>query len=145
MIGREKRVLPRHYLEQGMSKAAIARHVGVSRETIYRWIATGQLDRDLDDEAVRYRARPPAPSKLDPYKPIIEARLAEYPKLTATRLFKEVQAAGYAGSYSQVKRYVRRARPRPLPEPVQRCETPPGHQGQVDIADFQLPWASGMP
>ncbi|MCY3610057.1 MAG: hypothetical protein OXH51_00775 [Gemmatimonadetes bacterium] len=28
MIRREKRVLLRHYLEQGMTKAAIARHVG---------------------------------------------------------------------------------------------------------------------
>ena len=68
MIGREKRVLLRHYLEQGMPKAAIARHVGVSRDTIYRWIATGQLDRDLDEEAVSYRSRLPVPSKLDPYK-----------------------------------------------------------------------------
>ena len=140
MIGRGKRVLLRHYLEQGMTKAAIARQVGVSRDTIYRWIRTGQLDRDLDEEAVRYGPRPPVPSKLDPYKAIIEARLAEYPKLTATRLFKEVRDAGYPGSYSQVKRYVRRVRPRPPEEAVQRFETPPGHQGQVDFADFRLPW-----
>lgn len=80
------------------------------------------------------------PSKLDPYKAIIEARLAEYPKLTATRLFKEVRDAGYPGSYSQVKRCVRRVRRRPPEEPVQRFETPPGHQGQVDFADFRLPW-----
>ncbi len=25
-------------------------------------------------------------------------------------------------------------------QPVQRFETPPGHQGQVDFADFRLPW-----
>ena len=47
MIGRAKRVLLRHYLEQGMTKAAIARHMGVSPDTIYRWIATRQLGRDL--------------------------------------------------------------------------------------------------
>ena len=29
MYGREKHVLLRHYLEQGMSKAAIARELGV--------------------------------------------------------------------------------------------------------------------
>ena len=45
MIGRETRVLLRHYLEQGANKAAIARQVGVSRRTVYRWIASGQLDR----------------------------------------------------------------------------------------------------
>ena len=34
MIGREKRVLLRHYLEQGMNKAAIARDLGISRRTV---------------------------------------------------------------------------------------------------------------
>ena len=134
---REAGVL-RHYLEQGVPKAAIARHVGVSRETIYRWIATGQLDRDLDGEAVRYRPRAPAPSKLDPYKGIIDTRLADYPRLSAVRLFNEVQAAGYRGGYGQVKRYVRGVRPQEPVEPVRRFETLPGHQGQVDFADFRL-------
>ena len=46
MIGREKRVLLRHYLEQGMNKAVIARDLGVSRRTVYHWIETGQLDRE---------------------------------------------------------------------------------------------------
>ena len=35
VIGREQRVLLRHYLEQGMSKAAIARHLRISRRTVY--------------------------------------------------------------------------------------------------------------
>lgn len=26
---------------------------------------------------------------------------------------------------------------------MQRFETPPGHQGQVDFADFRLPWGKG--
>ena len=47
MIGREKRVLLRHYLEQGMNKAVIARDLGVSRRTVYHWIETGQLDREF--------------------------------------------------------------------------------------------------
>ena len=66
MIGRETRVLLRHYLEQGMSKAAIARQVGINPRTVYRWIAAGQLDRELDDGAVRYGPRRSRPSKLDP-------------------------------------------------------------------------------
>ena len=140
MIGREQRMLLRHYLEQGLTKAAIARQVGVSRSTVHRWIATGQLNRDLDGEAVRYGPRALVPSKLDRYKGIIEARLASHPKLTAMRLFREVQAAGYEGSYNQVKRYVRGIRRAPVPEPARRFETPPGHQGQVDFASFRLPW-----
>ena len=87
MIGREKRVLLRHYLEQGMNKAVIARDLGVSRRTVYHWIETGQLDRELDEERVGYGPRCLMPSKLDPYKPLIDTRLKEYPKLTAVRLF----------------------------------------------------------
>ena len=139
MIGREARVLLRHYLEQGMRKAAVARQVGVSRRTVYRWIASGQLGRELDDEAVRYGPRSSRPSKLDPHKGIIRARLAEYPDLSAVRLFQEVQSAGYAGGYDQVKRYAGTVRPRPTEAPVQRFEIPPGRQGQVDFAEFRLP------
>ncbi len=118
MIGRETRVLLRHYLEQGVSKAAIARQLGISRRTVYRWIASGQLDRELDDGAVQYGPRARRVSKLDPYKGVIEARLAEYPELSAVRLFDEVRAAGYAGGYDQVKRYVREVRPG-VPEVVE--------------------------
>ena len=49
MFGRETRMLLRHYLEHGTSKSALARELGVSRDTIHRWIRDGDLDRDLDD------------------------------------------------------------------------------------------------
>jgi len=140
MIGREKRVLLRHYLERGLSKSSIARQLGISRRTVYHWIKTGQLDRELDDLAVSYGPRRPMPSKLDPYKAMIRARLQSYPRLSATRLHAEVQAAGYPGSYTQVKRYVRKVRPQAPADPVVRFETPPGKQAQVDFAEFRMPW-----
>jgi hypothetical protein len=46
-------------LKQGLSKAEIARMLGVSRQTLYHWINTEQLDRDLDNGPVRYTPRPP--------------------------------------------------------------------------------------
>jgi len=140
MIGREKRVLLRHYLERGMSKAAIARKLGISRRTVHHWIETGQLDRELDDERVEYGPRRPMPSKLDPYKALIDTRLQDYPKLSAVRLHEEVRAAGYPGSYTQVKRYVRKVRPQGPEDPVVRFETPPGKQAQVDFAECMMPW-----
>ena len=140
MYGREQRVLLRHYLEQGLSKAEIARELGVSRRTVYDWISSGQLDRELDDEPVRYAARPPVARKVDRFRGIIAARLAEFPQLSAVRLFEEIRAAGYGGGYTQVKDCVRQVRPTPAAEPVVRFETPPGHQGQVDFAEFRLPW-----
>lgn len=139
MYGRERRVRLREYLGQGWTKAALARKFGVSRRTVFHWIKTGQLDRDLDDEAVRYQKRPPVPRKIDQFRPVIEARLAEYPRLSAVRIYEEIRAAGYEGSYSRLKVYVREVRPVPV-EPLVRFETPPGHQAQVDFAHFRLPW-----
>jgi transposase len=140
MYNREKRVLLREFLEQGWSKTALAQKLGIHRRTIYHWIATGQLDRDLDVERVRYSGRPPVGRKIDPYLGIIHTRLEQFPKLSSVRLFEEMHAAGYEGKYTQVKEYVRKVRPAPPPEPLVRFETPPGHQGQVDFAHFRLPW-----
>jgi transposase len=91
MHTRETRVLLRHYLEQGVSKRELARRFSIGRRTIYNWIKTGQLDRDLDNREVRYRPRPPVGSLLDRYKAIIQARLEAFPLLTAQRLFDELQ------------------------------------------------------
>jgi transposase len=139
LIGLETHVLLRHYLNDGLSKRAMARHLGIDRRTINRWIAAGELDRDLD-ELPKYGPRPPRDSKLAPYTAIIRARLDLYPELSSVRLLEEVRAAGYTGSYSRVRDYVRRVRPRPTPEPPNRFETPAGKQAQVDFAEFQLPW-----
>ena len=125
---------------QGTKKTELADKLGISLRTVYHWIETQQLDRDLDDETVRYKARPPVAKKLDGYRGIIEARLTEFPRLSAQRLFDEVRAAGYAGGYTQLKEYVRSVRPVPPPEPLVRFETAAGHQAQVDFASFTLPW-----
>lgn len=133
-------MLLRHYLETGMSRRAIARKLKISRDTLYRWIREGDLDRDVDDSPMHYGPRPPVPTKLDPYKLIIQARLDAFPDLSSVRLLEEIQAAGYAGGYSQLAQYVRTARPRSEPEPIVRFETPPAHQAQVDFAEFKFPW-----
>src|SRR5512144_103063 len=140
MFGRETRMLLRHYLEQGASKSELARQLGVSRDTIHRWVREGELDRDLDTTPVRYGPRRPVPTKLDAYKAIIETRLAAYPALSAVRLLDEIRAAGYTGGYTQLKAFVQRVRPTPAPEPVIRFETPAGRQAQVDFARFAFPW-----
>src|SRR6185295_18545952 len=106
MFGRETRMLLKHYLEQGTTKSALARQLGISRDTIHRWIRAGDLDRDLDTTSIRYGPRLPVPTKLDAYKAIIEARLAAFPELSAVRLLAEIHAAGYTGGYSQLKAFV---------------------------------------
>jgi predicted DNA-binding transcriptional regulator AlpA len=139
MHGREQRVLLRHYLEQGLTKTAIAEMVGVDRTTIYRWIRNGQLDRDLDEAPVRYAARRSVPWKLDSYNAIIRERLKQYPELSAVRLFDPRivppsagpdRAPGAAASpgprrLSGRSRYA--ARPR-----ANRSPAPPGALGRRD-------------
>ena len=124
MHGWETRMLLKYYLERGVSKAAVARRFGVSRRTIHEWVETGPLDRDLSSGGARYAPLPAMPHKLAPYTGIIEARLEEFPGLSAKRLFDEVRAV----------------RPREPVEAVVRFETPAGRQGQVDFATFTLPW-----
>ena len=138
MIGWGRRVLLRHYLDEGLAVTEISRELGISRQTIYRWINEGELDRDLEE--VRYGPRPPVPTKLDPYRAIVRERLEEYPELTAVRLLAEIRAAGYPGGYTQLREYVRKVRPRPPADPLVRFETDPGVQGQVDFAHFRFPW-----
>lgn len=112
-------MLLKHYLEL-LSTMAIAERIGVSGWTIYHWIKSGQLDRDLDAETVRY---PPRPTKLDPYKAMICERL------------------------TQLRDFVRKIRPVPPAEELIRFETPPGQQGQVDFPQVrcrgQAPRAHG--
>ncbi len=129
-------VLLKHLLDSGLPQTAIADRLGVDRRTVHRWIAGGVTEQVAD--APRERVR--QPTKLAPYEPIIHARLATYPELSAVRLLAECQAAGYPGSYTQLKHFVHHVRPRPEPEPSIRFETPPGHQGQVDFAECLFPW-----
>jgi transposase len=126
-------------LDQGLTKTAIAKQLGVSRRLIYHWIQTGQLDRDLD-APVPPRVRLAGSTKLAPFHPIIATRLDTYPELSAVRLFDEIRAAGYRGGISQLREWVQHVRPRATPEPVVRFETAPGLQAQVDFAECRFPW-----
>jgi transposase len=125
--------------EAGGDRAEAARRVGVGRTTMYRWIKAGLLDQPIETIQARYKARPAIPTKLEQYTPLIEARLAEFPRLSGTRLLAECRAAGYTGGVTQLRAFVQRLRPAPE-APVVRFETEPGQQAQVDWAHCRLPW-----
>lgn len=110
MFDIETRIQMRHYLEQGLSKTATARLLGISRRTVYNWIEAGELERDPGDRTLMYGPRAPRPRKIDPYKVYLDRRLSDYPDLTAARLYREIRQEGYPGGYGQVKRYVREQR-----------------------------------
>ncbi|MCG0279015.1 MAG: hypothetical protein L5656_10930 [Thermanaeromonas sp.] len=94
----------------------------MDRKTVYR---------ALSQESYQGKKRKAKSSILDPYKPYIEERLSKY-NLTATRLFREIKAQGYSGSYDTVKKFVASIREEQPGPACVRFETEPGEQGQVD-------------
>ena len=104
---------------------------------IYHWIATGQLGRDLT--RVARRARASRRTKLDRYTPIITERPRRVPGALAVRLMEEIRAAGYTGGYTQLRSTSAQVRPR-RGGAGRAVRDKPGHQAQVDFAEFQFPW-----
>jgi transposase len=142
MFGRETRMLLRHYLEHGTSKSALARELGVSRDTIHRWIRDGDLDRDLDDRPVQYGPRRPPPTKLDPYRAIIETASPPIPRCPPCGCSRRSGPPATPAGIRSSPRWCGSSGPAPVPEPVVRFETPAGRQAQVDFAEFHFRGAS---
>jgi transposase len=120
---------------QGVKLAVIARQVGVDRKTVRKYIARGV-------DVPTYGPRQPRERLLDPYIDYLRARLEAYPGLSAQRLARELGERGYTGGYSTVRDTVRSMRRAGGGKPYAvRFETPPGHQAQVDFAQFRVRFA----
>lgn len=117
----------------------LAEKLVVSRRTVHLGIATGQPERDADENALRYRVRPAVDRKIDPCRGIIQARMEAYPRLSAVRLYDEIRQAGYEGGYTQFKDYMKTSRPMSA-DPAVRFETTHRRQAQVDLAHSSLHW-----
>ncbi|QBQ54426.1 IS21 family transposase [Nitrosococcus wardiae] len=115
---------------QGLGIRAIARRLGVSRNTVRKALR--------GEEPPRYRRRVRA-SKLDPYKDYLRARVeaAKPAWLPATVLYREITERGYRGEISILRDWLRTLKARTAPEPVVRFETAPGEQMQVDWIVFR--------
>ena len=98
------RMLLKHYLDQGPDQDGAVETVEGEPEDdpLLDRVQTAGSRRGRWGQTC-YSPRPAVASKLDPYKGIIKARLQEFPKLSAQRLFDEVRAAGYGGGYSRVR------------------------------------------
>lgn len=116
---------------QGHSVKAIARQLGVSRNTVRKYLR----DRALTPQ---YPTRTARPSKIDPFKDyLLERQTAAKPYwIPATVLLREIQALGYDGGISTLKAFIGSHR-QMASDPIVRFETPPGHQLQVDFTTIR--------
>jgi transposase len=97
---------------EGRGLREIARHLGWGLHTVQR------LDRAATwQELADGRWKGPRPSKLDPFRPYLDQH-ADGARGSIRRLFLEIQALGYDGSYPVVRHYLARNRParEPLPQ-----------------------------
>lgn len=116
---------------QGVSIREISRQLGVSRNTVRRYLH--------DDAEPAYAARPQRPGKLGPYADYIRERVAAArPEwIPATVLCREIRALGYQGGERLLRYFLAELKPTPRPDPVVRFETEPGQQMQVDWGVFR--------
>jgi transposase len=129
VLSQEAAVEIRVLARQGKSIRQVARDLGISRNTVRRYLRAR--------EAPRYRKRAPRAGKLDPFKTSVVARVhaASPAWIPAIVLLSELRERGDQGGYTTLKDYLSPLKAKPAaPEPVVRFETDPGEQMQVDWA-----------
>lgn len=108
---------------QGKSIRAIARELGIARNTVRRYLRG-------KPEAV---PRPKRASMLDPYKAQIHRWMQEDHLYNCESMLERLREQGYQGNGTILRAYVRPFRPRNVGhQPVMRYETKPGEQMQYD-------------
>lgn len=122
----EARIVRCHFVE-GWGVNTIAAQLGVHHSTV---------DRVLCQAGLPKPERSKRGSILEPFYPLIVETLAQYPKLSAARLYTMAVARGYTGGPSHFRARVAQLRPRPLSEAFLRLKTLPGEQGQFDWGAF---------
>lgn len=118
----------RYFHAEHWRVGTIARQLHVHHATVERVLSEAGVARE------QQRAR--RASILDPYVAFIVATLAQFPTLTASRLYEMVKARGYRGGPDHFRHRLAHYRPRPGAEAYLRLRTLAGEQAQVDWAHF---------
>jgi transposase len=121
---------------KGLKQRAIARKLGISRNTVKKYIDNPGL-------AFEPRRKRKRNSLLDPFKDNIGVWLDEDTAYRATWIYDRLTSMGFAGSYEIVKRHVREFKQERQKVAYMRFETEPGYQAQVDFGEFQVEHADG--
>jgi transposase len=130
---------------QGISRRAISRVLGISRNTVRVLIAAHGTARETNHEALaKPPPRAPRASKIDAYQVRVAELLRQYPDITAQRVFETLREESFTGGYTAVKKCVRRLRPPPRPEPsLATPEYGPGEMSESDWSPYEITFADG--
>jgi transposase len=121
----------RLHLIEGQSARAIARQLGISRNTVRYLLGRGKVLRARKDTA-----KQPRQTMLAPYDAVIRQLLKEAPHIKAPAVVERLRPLGYMGGLTIVRARLRQLRPRPQQEPFLTLDFHPGAAMQVDWADF---------
>jgi transposase len=131
---------------QGTSRRAVARALGISRNTVRKVMqAHAQGRADVHSALVAPGTGAPRPPGVaDRYMDQIVDLLAKYPDITAQRIFEELGDAGYPGSYGAIKVRVRKLRvPQPPRPSLETPVTGPGEMAESDWSPYTVALESG--
>jgi transposase len=130
MLTQEQAVEVRVLARRGVKLKEIARELGISKNTVKRYVR--------DPQAGRYKPRAPRLRKLDAYLEYLRERVeaAEPHWIPATVLLREIRERGYEGGISQLKAYLAPFKATKV-DPVVRFETAPGEQMQADFTTIR--------
>jgi transposase len=133
MLAKEEYMEIKILRKQGHKIKEIAREMGISKNTVKKYIAT--------EEYHGYRKRTPVISKLNPFKDYILNRLEKgLPhRIPASVIYKELIPLGYQGKQTLLRCFIHLYwKDKQKLKPIIRFETQPGEQMQVDWATVRL-------
>lgn len=131
--------------KQGVARRAIARALGVSRNTVRALLKAHEAGREAEHIALEPRpTRAPRAAKIDPYKPRVGELMARFSDITAQRVYEILKDEGFDGSHTGVKKYVRSVRPPPRPEPSRTTpDYAPGEMSENDWSPYEIVFTTG--
>lgn len=138
-------MLKRHEIQTlvraGHGYDAVAELAGVSRRTVAR-VAQEEPIQHVDDAAARRKAGVGRPSKVEPFRKLVQKCLKEDRGLPSVEILRRSRLEGYDGQKSALYVLIKELRPAKVPL-VTRFEAVPGEFTQHDFGEVVVRYLDG--
>lgn len=141
-------MLKRHEIQvlrrAGHTLEEVVKLAGVSQSSVQRVEAEAAV-MTLDTVGERTRCRIGRPSKVEAFRTLLGAEIANQPDVLAVELLRRAQLAGYRGAKSALYELIRALRPHEAPRPLVRFEGLPGEFSQHDFGQVDVRFVNKAP